>query len=139
MSDFHQQIERCLLTPIWRGVPADYKRKYQNIWEQFESNIKSAAYTAELPKFLSKITQRLGVAIHDTDIVAMTAFLNTAPVRETLHALRDDTALLVLMVRVENEKRKDKFLELQKGKPLDRDFRDAAQSANDSQQSLFGE
>lgn len=136
MSEFHQQIERCLLTPIWRGIPADYKRKYQNIWEQFENNIKSAAYTAELPKFLSKITQRLGVAIHDADITVMTAFLSTAPARETLHALRDDTALLVLMVRVENEKRKDKFLELQKGKPLDRDFRGGA---SDSQQSLFGE
>lgn len=136
MSEFHQQIERCLLTPIWRGIPTDYKRKYQNIWEQFENNIKSAAYTAELPKFLSKITQRLGVAIHDADIAVMTAFLSTAPARETLHALRDDTALLVLMVRVENEKRKDKFLEIQKGKPLDRDFRGAA---SDSQQSLFGE
>lgn len=138
MSEFHQQIERCLLTPIWRGIPTDYKRKYQNIWEQFENNIKSAAYTAELPKFLSKITQRLGVNIHDVDIVAMTAFLNVAPARETLRILRDDTALLVLMVRVENEKRKDKFLEIQKSNPLDRNFKDAAKES-EHQQSLFGE
>jgi hypothetical protein len=139
MSEFHQQIERCLLTPIWRGIPADYKRKYLNIWEQFENNIKSAAYTDKLPKFLSRITQRLGVAIHDADTVVMTTFLKSASARETLHALRNDTALLVLMVRVQNEKRKETFLELQKGKPLDRDFREATQQANDTQQSLFGE
>jgi hypothetical protein len=138
MSDFHQELERYLLTPIWRGIPADYKRKYQNIWEQFENNIKSAAYTDKLPKFLSRITQRLGAAIHDADTVTMTTFLKSASARETLHALRNDTALLVLMVRVQNEKRKETFLELQKGKPLDRDFRDAAKE-NDSQQSLFGE
>lgn len=131
IDPLYDQIEICLLTPIWRGIPADYKRKYPNIWQQFEDNIKAAAYTAELPSFLSKIKQKLGVEIHDADTKAMTDFIKVSPARETLRALRDHTALLVLMVRVKNEKRKETFLELPKNKPLDRDFRD-------DQPSLFG-
>ncbi|WP_414647349.1 hypothetical protein, partial [Chthonomonas sp.] len=41
-----QEIVDGLLWPIWRGVPPAYKKKYsRTIWEQFENQIRSSAYS----------------------------------------------------------------------------------------------
>jgi hypothetical protein len=106
----HEEIANNLLTPIWRGIPSDYKRKYaRNIWTQFESNLKSAANTASLSKFFQRLTQRLAVEITTKDCEIVMTFIQNQDDRTVLKALREETALLVLFVRVANEERKAEF------------------------------
>lgn len=96
-----------LLIPLWRGIPADYKRKYaRNIWQQFEDNIRAAAYTATASRFVSSFCSRMSVAIASDDLDAVHAALNAGRDKAILSQLRDETTALVLMVRLENEKRK---------------------------------
>jgi hypothetical protein len=103
----HQQIADSLLAPIWRGIPESYKRKYlRNIWQQFEDNIRSAAYTSTLSGFLSKITTRLGVAINEQGVASVVDVTSSGEDKEILRMLRADATLLVLMVRVANEARR---------------------------------
>ena len=104
------QMGASLLTPIWRGVPADYKRKYaMKIWQQFEDNIRSAAYTSSLSKFINTICSRLQVKIAADDVEAVEAVVSSGRDRELLRALRDEATTLVLMVRIENDKRRDEW------------------------------
>lgn len=106
----HEEVATGLLTPLWRGIPSDYKKKYaRNIWEQFENNIRSAAYTARAPEFLSKITQRLGVTFQGVDAERVSAIVGGGHDRTLLKMLRDDTTYLVLLVRADNEERKEEF------------------------------
>ena len=106
----HQEIADDLLTPLWQGISPEYKSKYRrSIWQQFEDNIRSAAYTAKLSTFLSKITQRLGVEIAGRHVQQVTVLMDNAEDKAVLKMLRDETALLVLMVRVANEERKEKY------------------------------
>ena len=100
-------IAESLLTPIWRGIPADYKSKYrQNIWQQFEDNIRSAAYTSRLQTWLDTICRRLNVTIRPEHAAQMMPLFTMSMDRAILRALRDETTLLVLLVRVANEERK---------------------------------
>ena len=106
----HEEVAKNLLTPLWRGIPTDYKAKYaRNIWEQFENAIRSAAYTARAADFLSRITTRLGVTISPNDVKQVTEIAGNGQDRILLKMLRDDTTLLVLLVRADNEERKEKF------------------------------
>ena len=103
----HQEIAENLLTPIWRGIPESYKKKYlRNIWQQFEDNIKSAAYTSTLSKFLSNISTRLGVALSESDSGKVVSITTSGDDRSALKMLRDEATLLVLMVRIANDERK---------------------------------
>jgi len=100
-------ITENLLTPIWRGIPADYKSKYrQNIWQQFEDNIRSAAYTSRLATWFDTICRRLDVQIRPEHAAQIAQLFNARLDRAILRALREETTLLVLMVRVANEERK---------------------------------
>lgn len=106
----HEGLVTHLLTPIWRGISPEYKRKYaRTIWNQFEDQIRSAAYTAHLSTFLSKITQRLDVVYHKDDTEAISSVATCGDDKAALKMLRDETTLLVLMVRVANEERKEQF------------------------------
>lgn len=96
-----------LLVPIWRGIPADYKRHYaRQIWQQFEDNIRSAAYTASLSRFVSSICSRLAIRIRSRDSAAVNEVLMLGRDRELLRQLRDEATTLSLMVRLENDKRR---------------------------------
>lgn len=113
----HEEIATHLLTPLWRGIPAEYKRKYaRNIWEQLENNIRSAAYTARSADFLSRITTRLGITINSGDVQQVTETVGNGQDRALLKMLRDDTTLLVLLVRADNEERKEKFKKAQEAR-----------------------
>lgn len=95
-----EQIAESIISPLWQGIDSDYKRKYSyTIWTQFEDQIRSAAYTSRLSLFLSKMTQRLGITLNERDVKRVVDAVGFGGDREVLHALRDDTALLVLMVR----------------------------------------
>jgi hypothetical protein len=102
-----QQIVDGLLWPLWRGLDSGYKTKYaMNIWQQFEDAIKSAAYTGKLATFVQTLTQRLNIAIRAEDVESATAVLSSGDDRAILKTLREETTLLVLMVRLKNEDRK---------------------------------
>jgi hypothetical protein len=112
----HEAVARDLLTPLWRGIPSDYKKKYaRNIWEQFENNIRSAAYTARASEFLSKITQRLGVTFSGDEARQVSSIVGGGHDRELLKMLREDTTYLALLVRADNEERKERYNKTKEG------------------------
>lgn len=81
----------------------------RNIWQQFESNIRSAAYTDTLVKFYEKIKRRLGIEIIRKNGADVLNFLKASNAKETLQALRSETAILVLMVQNRNNERKEQY------------------------------
>jgi hypothetical protein len=100
-------IAANLLGPLWRGVDAEYKGKYaRNIWQQFEDNVRSAAYTSHLPRFIQRMSSRLRVTVRADDVARLTAFVASADGRATLKALREEATYLVLLVRSVNEERR---------------------------------
>lgn len=102
-----ERIAADLLTPIWRGIPSDYKSKYRtNIWQQFEDQIRAAAYTSRLGVCYDTLCRKLDVTIRAEHAAAVQAVLTSGQDRAVLKALRDETTLLVLLVRVANEERK---------------------------------
>lgn len=110
--ELHKQIADNLLMVIWRGIPNDYKSRYRmSIWKQFEDQIRSAAYTSNLGKFVNSLCSKLGAELgrNADDRDRAMAFINGADDRTVLKLLRDETTLLVLMVRVTNQERKDEY------------------------------
>ena len=109
MDEEHKQAAE-LLEIIWRGVPADYKSRYRrSIWQQFEDNIRSAAYTSNLGKFLDSLCLKLGADIgrNGEDRTQAEAILQEADAKAMLKLLREETTLLALMVRVANQERRE--------------------------------
>ena len=109
MDKDHEQAAE-LLEIIWRGIPADYKSRYRrNIWQQFEDNIRSAAYTSNLGKFLTSFCLKLCADIgrNSDDRIRADAILQEADAKDMLRLLREETTLLVLMVRVANQERRE--------------------------------
>jgi len=100
MTELHDKVAELLLV-IWRGVPLDYKRKYMNIWEQFENNIRAAAYTSNLSKFANSLCLKMNAQAgkNKAERVRAEQLLAELDSRETLKMLREETTLLVLIVR----------------------------------------
>lgn len=102
-----ERIAAELLWPLWRGIPADYKAKYaRNIWEQFENNIRSAAYTGQVATFYDNICRRLAISPRSEDSAALAVILQSGEDRTILKALREETGYLSLLVRIRNDERK---------------------------------
>lgn len=107
-----KEIAAMLLKLIWRGIPSDYKSRYRmTIWEQYENEIRAAAYTSNLAKFVNSICLRLRADIGRTSEERATAeaILRSGNDRAMLKLLREETTLLVLMVRIENDEKRDAF------------------------------
>jgi hypothetical protein len=99
-----------LLTAIWRGIPADYKSRYRmTIWTQFENQVRSAAYTNNLAKFINQLCLKLSAncGITPEERAEVENISNSGKDREILKLLRDETVLIVLMVRVDNQERRE--------------------------------
>jgi len=99
-----------LLLAIWRGIPADYKSRYRmSIWQQFEDNIRSAAYTNNLGRFVSSLCFKMGATIGRNETERETAFrvLETAEARPLLKLMREETSLLVLHVRIRQQEARE--------------------------------
>jgi hypothetical protein len=106
----NHETAAALLAAIWRGIPADYKSRYRrNIWEQFENNVRGAAYTSNLGKFVSSLCAKMRAQVGKTGGEREKAekILNGGNDRALLRLLRDETTLLVLMVRVANQERQE--------------------------------
>lgn len=109
MTPLHERAAD-LLEIIWRGIPADYKSRYRmTVWRQFEDNIRSAAYTANLGKFVNSLCSKLQASIgrNAEERETAQAILNSGEDDEFLKLMREQTTLLVLMVRVRNQKRRE--------------------------------
>ena len=95
-----------LLVPIWRGIPSSYKRHYRRtIWQQFEDNLRSAAYTSSLSKMLSTLCARLGVEVHRETVASVMAIIQSGLDTPLRKMLRDEAVTCVLLVRLEHEQR----------------------------------
>ena len=115
-----RRLSNDLLYPAWRGIDDGYKRKYaRSIWQQFEDNIRSAAYTSDFGRFIDMLKRRLGIVFRAADVAAVAGAAALDP-KPTLKCLREDTTLLVLMVRLKNDERKQAALE---EKEMDEDLR----------------
>jgi len=111
MENNIQESAFLLLLAIWRGIPAGYKSRYRaTIWRQFEDDVRAAAYTSNLSRFYQKITGRLGVRIQPSDLERVQTILGCGKDREILRMIRDEAALLILQVRLENQHRRDEWL-----------------------------
>jgi len=101
-----------LLMAIWRGIPADYKSRYRmSIWQQFEDQIRSAAYTNNLGKFVNSLCSKTGATIgcNQTERNEAFAVLETAEAGPLLKLMREQTTLLVLMLRVRQQERREEW------------------------------
>lgn len=100
------QIDDCvsIIAPVWRGIPLAYKKKYAyNIWDQFENNIRSAAYTSSLSVFFDKLCQRLGVQLKRNGLSETLTGLGSGQDRVLLKIFREQAAVVVLTLRVQLE------------------------------------
>ena len=109
-----RQMAANLLMAIWRGIPAGYKQQYaRNIWEQFENQVRSAAYTNSLAKFVNSLSLKFQATIGVTPEEREQAerILNSGQDRALLKIMREQTTILVLMLRVENQARRKEWEE----------------------------
>lgn len=111
MTPDHEKAAE-LLWIVWKGVPADYKSRYRRtIWKQFEDNVRSAAYTSKLGTFINTLCLKLhatvGKRIDERERAEQ--ILNSGDDRALLKLMREETTLLVLMVRLRNQERKKEF------------------------------
>lgn len=110
----------------------------RNIWEQFENQIKSAAYTSSLSRCFESLTLKLGVAIRADDVRAVNEVLNCGEDRPILKALRDETTTLVLMVRLWNDERKALLKREREEEQQMEEIRPSAPERADAADDLFG-
>jgi len=104
--------ERALtiLAAIWRGLSPAYKSRYRlTIWRQFEDQVRSAAYTSSLSRFVNCLCSKLDVVLAAKDVAAVEAALTAGADRAMLKLLREETTLLVLQVRVANQERREAY------------------------------
>ncbi|MFH1741492.1 MAG: hypothetical protein ABIH23_21000 [bacterium] len=101
-----------MLKAIWKGTPADYKSRYRRtIWAQFENQVRSAAYTNNLAKFINTLCLKLNADVgrNAGDCAEVELIVNSGKDREILKILRDETTLICLMVRVDNQEKRDEW------------------------------
>lgn len=110
LSQAHQRAV-ALLVAVWRGVPREYKSTYRRtIWQQFEDNVRSAAYTNNLGKFINLLCLNLGVKIRSGDDVELVNdALREGNDKVLLKLMREETTLLVLVVRLWNQERREEW------------------------------
>lgn len=101
-----------LLAAVWRGTPADYKSRYRmTIWTQFENQVRSAAYTNNLAKFINQLCLKLNAepGRNADDRTTIEKIVNSGSDRAILKMLREETTLIVLMVRVANQEKQEEW------------------------------
>ncbi len=112
-KEYHQALK--LLIALWRNLEPAYKQKYaRNIWEQFQHQIRSAAYTGSLSRFYNSLCFKLQIGMDGKSAPDVVDVLNCGDDRRILKQLREESSTLVLMVRIENEKRKEEWKQREK-------------------------
>jgi len=126
MDETYYEQAKTLLVPIWRGIPASYKRQYRRtIWQQFENNLRSAAYTSSLSRFVSSICLRLGVELAGETLTQVMAVVQSGQDKRLLTLLRDESTTCAILVRIENEARTAEWEARQRAAEFDAAHADA--------------
>jgi hypothetical protein len=109
MDEELKQMAMELLWIAWRGIGSAYKSRYrQTIWEQFENQVRASAYTNNLGKFINSLCSKLDSQIQgQQEIIIAEQILNSGNDKTLLRLFRDETTLIVLMVRVRNQERRE--------------------------------
>jgi len=109
-----EEIERACLTllrAVWHGIPPAYKKRYaSSIWEQFEDAVRAATYTSNVARFLQQLKDAFDAAIPHNFLADVDAILRSGKDKEILKALREETAALVVALRVELQQKKAEWL-----------------------------
>ncbi|MDG7023008.1 MAG: hypothetical protein JRN45_00645 [Nitrososphaerota archaeon] len=93
-----------LVSSVWRGMDWNkWRRNRMTIYNIFTNNIKAAAHTVSLGEFYDKLMQRM-CSSHFRDEDA-NAILQSGRDEKILTALREQTALVILKMRVERQPR----------------------------------
>jgi len=97
-----------LLYLVWVRIPMDYKQKYaRNIWDQFQSRIRVAAFTSDLSKAFNSLCSTFNArAAYTYDARQVIAELSSPDAREILRLWREEPSTLVVMVQQINEENK---------------------------------
>jgi hypothetical protein len=105
-----QQVGEQLLFPLFRCLDEGYKKKYvKDVWEQFENNIRAAAYTSRLTKFFENITRSMPITLERQYADGVLQIIQSGFDEDVLTWLRNETTYLVLLARMKNEERKEAF------------------------------
>jgi hypothetical protein len=116
------EIAADMLEVIWRGVGNEYKSKYrQTIWQQFENVIRGSSYTNNLGRFINTVCLKFDVQIQVKDVGQLENILNSGQDKSLLKILRDETTLIVLMVRVRSQKQREAYVTVFEKKEQDED------------------
>lgn len=103
-----QEKAADLLEIIWKGIGREYKSRYrQTIWRQFEDTVRASAHTNNLGKFINSLCLKLDAQIQARDTACAEEILNSNNDKALLKLYRDETTLIVLMVRVRNQERRE--------------------------------
>lgn len=83
------------------------------IYDEFASKVQSAALTNDLGRFIKGLCDRMDVrSLSDKRVLEIVEkYLD----RELLKCFREDIALIILMLREEQEKRKDNMKPIEEG------------------------
>jgi len=105
-----QALAADLLEIGWRSVDWDTWGKYRlTVWDQFTDRVRLAATTtSSLPRFWASLSQQMGIGqVRDhEEREALGGILTSGQDRALLRLLRQETDLLVLVVRLRSEGRK---------------------------------
>lgn len=117
-----KEMAADMLSIIWRGIGSEYKSRYRmTVWEQFENTVRASSYTNNLGKFANSACLKLSAAIQAKDTVRAEEILNSGSDKALLRLFRDETTLIVLMVRVRNQERREAWeaRQVEEIKPVD--------------------
>ena len=81
------------------------------IWTQFEENIKAAAMTNSLKRFLNYLCSKFEINIRNDNVTEVLNIINGLDDKNALIELRTDTTFLVLLVRYENQEKQMDYKE----------------------------
>lgn len=111
MSEITQQdVAEKLLFPIFRCITADYKSRYKTtIWDQFHGQVRQAAYTSSLSKFLQGITNQMPVHLERQYMDDIQQIVASGLDKSILNWMREETTYMVMLARMCNEKRKEEI------------------------------
>lgn len=109
-----EQVAEKLLWPLWRCVTDDYKSRYKReIWDHFENAVRSAAYTGSLTTYLANFQQRIPTQLEAQYMKDIKSVIDTRCDAEILNWLRDETTYMVMLVRLQNQDRKEAYEQAQ--------------------------
>lgn len=110
---------RDLLEQVWRATaPADYRVSRTDIWRFFEDNARACARSSGgLPAFYDRLKERMvASSVSDPALPALLA-LPAAEARRVLAVLRHETSVAVLLLRVDQEGRRQDRKQGEKASP----------------------